>query len=1030
MQHSERMQESYIYSVCQQCNTNCGIRVTIKHGHACKIEGNPYSPWPLTPHIPYATTVQQAAHMEGALCPKGYAGIQTLYDPYRIKKVLKRVGKRGEQQWQSIDFHQAIKEIVEGGNLFGEGHVQGLQDIATLKDPHIFAALAKDAALVASKSLPLKDFKEKHAEHLQHLIDPDHPDLGPKNNQICYSWGRQKGGRSELIQRFFGASLGTVNTHGHTTVCQGSLYFTCKAMSEQFDEGVFRGGKKFYWQADTRHARCIIFVGANPMEANYGPPLRASKINEQVTEGQQKIAVVDPRFSTTASRAWKWIPIHPHGVAALGMGMVRYILENHKYNADYLSNCNAAAARKTHEPTWSQGTWLVKIRPDGSPGDFLRASDLGQTKQPRQGKKGPWFFDAFVAMHKKTPIFFDPNDTEHAVQADLFVHEQVHGHTVKSVLQIYKEEAMGKSLKTWAEEAGTHEEELMELAREFTSHGRKAVVDIHRGVSQHSNGFYNVAIWMLVNTLMGNYDYTGGLSKATTFDTHGKGGSYDIHQGKNLVQPWGISLIRHGIHYEKTTLFKGFPAKRPWYPFASDIYQEIIPSAGDAYPYGIKALFLYMAAPTYSLPAGHTLMQILADSQKIPLIIASDCIVGETSMYADYIFPDVTYLERWEFPGSHPSQVCKVAPIRQPAVAPLTDTVTVFGKEQHLSLESLLLGIAEYMHLPGFGEKAFEEDIAAFNASEDATHEGHAVFKQNKAFTHQDDLYLRQVANIALGEKKDGLVPAANEAEIELFLQNRSHLPQSIFDPVRWKSIVGEALWPHVVTVLHRGGRFQEYAKAYAGEKLCNTYGKMVGMYFEHIGQARSSMTGKRHIPYAKAMDSPLDCLGKPLTDHEQGYTLHLITYKSITQCKSRTSGNYWLQSIHGENSIEVAAEDATRLGLRNGDSAKITSASNVAGLWPINTHMQKPMIGKVKVTQGLRPGVIAFSLGYGHWANGASHLTIDGLCIAGDALRATGVHANAAMCVDPVLKNTCLTDSVGASAVFCQSLVKLEKIK
>jgi hypothetical protein len=71
----------------------------------------------------------------------------------------------------------------------------------------------------------VEEFKTKFADYLDAMIDPDHPDLGPKNNQIVLMWGRLKGGRSDLLHRFFGSGLGTVNRHGHTTVCQGSLYF-------------------------------------------------------------------------------------------------------------------------------------------------------------------------------------------------------------------------------------------------------------------------------------------------------------------------------------------------------------------------------------------------------------------------------------------------------------------------------------------------------------------------------------------------------------------------------------------------------------------------------------------------------------------------------------------------------------------------------------------------------------------------------------------------------------------------------------
>ncbi len=1006
--------ECYIYSVCQQCNTNCGIKVKLSQGHINRIAGNPYSPWTLTPHIDYTTPLSETLPLEGALCPKGYAGIQTIYDPYRLKKVLKRVGKRGENRWKSIDFHEAIQEIVQGGNLFDEGQIDGLAHLASLRDSQILRQLATDAQAVAQKKLSLSDFHTKHAEHLHHFIDPNHPDLGVKNNQICYSWGRLKGGRNEFGQRFFRDGLGTINTHGHTTVCQGSLYFTCKAMSDQFHQGHFRNGKKFYWQADTNHAEFIIFVGANPLEANYGPPLRASKLSQNMVHGAQRIAVVDPRCSKTAARAWKWIPVHPHGVAALGMGMLRWILEHHKYDARYLQNCTQHAAHEDKEPTWTQAAWLVKILPDGTPGPFLRASDLGQALEKRIHHESEWLFDAFVTLQNNIPVFFDPNDQEQTIHGELFVDTQLQGQAVKSVLQIYKEAAFEKSLEQWAQEAGTTTEEIQELAKEFTAHGKKAVADIHRGASQHTNGFYTVAVWMVLNTLLGNCGWKGGLAQASTYDSSGTKAQgpyfpFAVEQEKKCV-PWGLSIIRHGAEYEKSTLFNGFPAQRMWYPFASDIYQEIIPSARDSYPYQIKALFLYMAAPTYSLPAGHALMDILRDPQKIPLIVASDITVGETSLYADYIFPDASYLERWEFPGSHPSQICKVAPVRQPCVAPLTETVTVYGQDMPITWEATLLAFAEALQLPTFGPHAFGPD---------------------QHLLREEDMYLRMVANIAYGEHTDGSqkVCAASAEEIALFLQARQHLASTTFDAARWKRIVGENLWPHVVTVLNRGGRFENFAEATDHDYLRHAYTGMISIYFDNFTRIRHAMTGKTYFPHAHALPGPVDCLGHPLPDREQGYDLMLITYKSITQCKTRTAGNYWLHTIQPENFLDMAASDAARLEIKNGDTVKILSASNPQGLWNIHDTHSKAIVAKVNVIQGLRPGVVAFSLGYGHWANGAGAMTIDDVPIASDARRATGFHANAVMRLDPVLKNTGLCDTVGGSAVFYQSFVKVIKV-
>lgn len=1006
--------ENQIFSVCQQCNTQCGIKVKFVDGLVAKIDGNPYSPWTMTPQISYKTPLTEAATMEGSICPKGQAGLETLYDPYRIVKVLKRAGKRGENKWQTISFDQAIEEIVNGGDLFGEGHVEGLKDICVLRDPKIAKELAEDAGQVEKHKMSIEDFKKKHADNLKYLIDPDHPDLGPKNNQFVFNSGRLKAGRDDLLKRFIGGALGTENKHGHTTVCQGSLYFTCKAMSYQFEEGEWGGSKKFYWQGDTGNAEFILFVGANIYEANYGPPLRGQKITSGLIDGRLKIAVVDPRASKTVARAWKWLPVRPQGVAAVGLGMMNWIIENQRYDARYLANANKAAAKADHEPTWTQATWLVKVNPDGTTGTFLRGSDLGLPKEKRPKKKGDgeWEFDAFMVFANGAAKPFDPNSETEAVEGDLLVDTEIKGIKVKSVLQILKDTVSAKKLSEWAELADVAEADLAELAREFTSHGKSAVADIHRGVSQNTSGFYNVLTYMTLNTLIGNHDYMGGLASAHTYNIDGskEGKPFDLKKQKGKLTPFGVSIIRHGKKYDKSTIFKGYPAKRPWYPFSSDIYQEVIPSIGDAYPYPIKALFMYMGSPVYALPAGHKLIEILSDPKKLPLFFASDIVIGETTMYADYIFPDLTYLERWEFSGSHPSVTPKVAPFRQPASAPLTDTVTVFGEKMPLSMESLVLGIAEKMKLPGFGENAFGPGLH---------------------LKRDEDMYLRMVANIAFGDKPDGSekVPAASAEELRIFEQARRHLPPTVYDLNRWKQVVGPEWWPHVVYVMNRGGRFQDYQKAYKDGQLANKYGKMVGIYMEKLATTKNSMTGKPYVPHAYFMEGPTDVLGRKLNDEASGYDLTLLTHRVIMQTKSRTPGNYWLQALYPENFIDVSPVDARRLGLSDGDRVKVVSPTNEDGVWHLAPGNVKPMIGRVRIVEGLRPGVTAFSLGHGHWAYGSSDVVIDGTRVPGDPRRATGVHANAAMRVDPVLKNTGLVDLTGGSAVFYQSQVKLLKV-
>ncbi|GBE31375.1 hypothetical protein BMS3Bbin05_00275 [bacterium BMS3Bbin05] len=86
-------------------------------------------------------------------------------------------------------------------------------------------------------------------------------------------------------------------------------------------------------------------------------------------------------------------------------------------------------------------------------------------------------------------------------------------------------------------------------------------------------------------------------------------------------------------------------------------------------------------------------------------------------------------------------------------------------------------------------------------------------------------------------------------------------------------------------------------------------------------------------------------------------------------------------------------------------------------------------MVGKIKAVQGMRPGVVAISWHFGHWGYGSSDTMIDGKTIKGDKRRATGLCPNAAMRVDPVLKNVCMTDPIGGSSSFYDTRVKLVKV-
>jgi anaerobic selenocysteine-containing dehydrogenase len=1009
--------ENIIYSVCLQCNTTCAIKV--KHrsdGKISKIDGNPYSPQTMLPWLNYDINPQLAASVDGKLCPKGQSGIQSYADPYRIVKVLKRAGPRGSNKWQVISFEQAIKEIVNGGKLFAhlgeDREVPGFKDVFVLRDAKLSAAMAADVALIQQGKMSVADFKTKYSSNLNVLIDPDHPDLGPKNNQFVFLAGRIQPGRAAFAQRFTYGALGSVNWFNHTSICELSHHIAYQWSTAQYVNGKWLPGIMTA-QPNYLESEFLIFWGAGVFEATFGP----TPISEQITSSLTsepisslsearsfKFAVIDPRFSKLASKAWRWIPVVPGGDLPLALAMIQWIIENNRYNRDFLQNANKAAAIASGQKSWTNATWLVKIEADGTPGSFLRAADIGL--QVPEGKNPQ---DYFVVLSNGVPIAFDPYDSVNKVVGDLLVDTIISGIHVKSALQIIREVAKEKTIEDWAKMAGVDPKAIVELAAEFTNHGPRAAIEFYRGAVKHWNGYYTAQAIIILNLLIGNPDWKGGLSVG--------GGSWNAlgtnpGQPFNLLKlhpdkltPFGVKITREGSFYENSTLFKGYPAKRPWYPFTSNLYHEVLPSAKDAYPYGIKILWLHMSNLAQLTPAGTEQIAILRDTNAIPLIIATDIVIGDTSMYADYIFPDLSYLECWDFMEPPPSIITKTSLVRQPAAIPVPEIVTIDGEDMPISMEAVMIAIAKALNAPGYGPNGFAPGLP---------------------FNRPEDFYLKAVANIAYGDSADDHVPDADPDEISLFLKARRYLPPAVFNPQKWQMSVGAENWARVIYVLNRGGRFESPNKAYNGPYLNHTWSKLWNIYVEPVALGINSITGKRFSGVPR-YTPPSFSDGSPLPN--DAYDFFLSTFKEIFGAK-RTVSNYWSQLlILPSNFILMNVEDAKRLGLKDGDTVRLVSASNPTGSFDLGPALGRRFVeGKLKLIQGIRPGVIAVSLSYGHWNYGAADVTIDGIIIRGDKRRGAGLIGNPVLFLDKVT-GTSLTDPIGGSVSFFDTKVKVIKV-
>lgn len=100
------IEEQIVPGVCLLCPSGCGILTRVADGRAVKLEGSPMHPINL-----------------GALCPKGQAAPELLYNPDRLTGPLRRTGARGEGEWESISWEEAVEIVSDRLNVLREdGH--------------------------------------------------------------------------------------------------------------------------------------------------------------------------------------------------------------------------------------------------------------------------------------------------------------------------------------------------------------------------------------------------------------------------------------------------------------------------------------------------------------------------------------------------------------------------------------------------------------------------------------------------------------------------------------------------------------------------------------------------------------------------------------------------------------------------------------------------------------------------------------------------------------------------------------------
>ena len=877
-----------VYTVCLACNARCGLRVRVKQGNHLSFEGNPYHPYNRAGEpLPYTTPVRESLSVPAATCGKPQCDPDYLRNPYRVLLPLKRNGPRGSGRFVPISWDQLIREIAEGGKLFAhlgdERRYPGLRDVLS-DEP----------------------------------IDPGAPELGPRRNQLVWITGRSQAGRKHFIDRFVKQAVGSVNRIGHTDIC---------GLGFRMGNYILTDGAEVEMKADVQRVRYLLLFGANIFAAGQpGPTTLGAILARRAARGEVRVVIVDPRGHEGLSIAHEWLPVRPGEDGALALGMLRVMLEEDLYDRAFLELPSEEAARAAGRNTFTNATHLVVVEKEHPLyGRILRVRDLS-------GLSGPEEDPVVVSGGALAPA-------SGARRAELLWEGRVRLSEgsrvrVKTAFSLFREAVLAHPLKYYAERSGIPAEKIRRITREFAAFAPASAAHAYHGGGNYPGGAYASYAIALLNVLAGNVNRRGGYLPRGAAAGDWRRGIYDLTRFPGALKPRGVKISREKAAYEKTSEFrrKGYPARLPWFPFTKGgLSVSALEGIAAGYPYPIKILFTYFFNPVYSVPGGKRFEEVLADPERVPLHVSIDVTVNETNVYADYIVPDVTYLEgHYGFltphaPGGH------FTAVRTPVVEPLTGR-TRDGRP--FSLETFLIDLACHLGLPGFGESAIPDRRGRLHPLREA-----------------EDFYLRGMANLA----ENAGLPEAPAEEVAFVERN--------YPVARKKDLLPGREWRRVVTLLARGGVFRSEEELFDSRGNFRGKVKKLHLWNEGLAASGSGLSPERfHGTVCYPGKRPF------WGEDPEDLPFLLITHKLALHTQSRTICYRRALALCPEPPLLLHPEEARKLGISSGDRVRIRSRALPEGA-----------VARVEVSERVRPGCVVLPHHYGHWQHGAGRLFVAG---------------------------------------------------
>lgn len=469
----------------------------------------------------------------------------------------------------------------------------------------------------------------------------------------------------------------------------------------------------------------------------------------------------------------------------------------------------------------------------------------------------------------------------------------------------------------WAEKvSGISREQIIRVATGFAKAAPNCVSWLGPGIGMQPRGGYSGMAVSALNGLVGSIDNEGGPIWDTKVPT-AKHPSLEAYQD---------DMSKAGVKQKKLDMrgTKEFPSVAAGKAGSGSIVNVVADSMIKADPYDIKVGIGYWCNFTFSAQGAQRWEEAMS---KLPFYVLLGTNPAEMAMFADIVLPASHHM--MELPLAYTKSKYNrysYATIHQQVIKPLWDV-------KHDESEFVWL-LAEKLKDRGF------DRLHAYLSTE---------FKDPE--TGKTPTNGRELAEITvrihLAPLWMGKEPLKGD-QIKDWADLRS---KGMYNSEEYQF---RKKWDNFGTV---SKKFEFYSETL--KKVLTEHAEKHKLSIDDA-LAAARYTAKGELAFVPHYEPPV------FTGDEKAYPFAFIDYKSRLNREGRTANCTWYQEFKAvdpgddrwDDVIKINPADAQKLGVKDGDSVKVTSTSG-------------SVVTKVKLWEGVRSGTAAKCYGQGHWAYG-----------------------------------------------------------